>query len=115
MARIGGEAVGVAFYQPQGGQVYFSRLSVLPTFRNRGVGRALIEYVERRALETGAAGVRLGVRLQLPHLIARYERLGYCIAKYMTHDGYAQRPQALPGTNGAHSQRGHLSSSGRWP
>jgi hypothetical protein len=38
----------------------------------------------------GAAGVKLGVRLQLPHLVARYERLGYRITKYMTHSGYAQ-------------------------
>lgn len=33
-------------------------------------------------------GVRLGVRLQLPHLVVRYERLGYRITKYMTHAGY---------------------------
>ena len=37
---------------------------------------------------SGADGVRLGVRLQLPHLLARYERLGYRITRHMTHDGY---------------------------
>ena len=90
LASIAGEPAGFAFYQPQDAYVYFSRLSVLPTFRNRGVGRALIDYVERRAADNGAAGVRLGVRTKLPHLIDRYEKLGYRITRYMTHDGYTE-------------------------
>jgi ribosomal protein S18 acetylase RimI-like enzyme len=88
IALVGGEPAGFAFYEPRGTHLYFSRLSVLPEFRNRGVGRALIQYVERRARETGRAGVRLGVRLQLPHLVARYERLGYRITEYVAHPGY---------------------------
>ena len=90
LATIGGEPAGFAFYERQGTCLYFSRLSVLPAFRNRGVGRALLDYVERRAMDAGAAGVRLGVRLQLPHLLARYERRGYRITKYMTHQGYSE-------------------------
>jgi ribosomal protein S18 acetylase RimI-like enzyme len=90
VATIADKPVGFTFYQPQGTHLYFSRLSVLPEFRNGGIGRALIEYVERRAQETGASGVRLGVRLQVPQLIARYERMGYRITKYMTHDGYTE-------------------------
>jgi ribosomal protein S18 acetylase RimI-like enzyme len=90
LAICGEAPAGFAFYQPQDDYVYFSRLSVLPAFRNQGIGRALIEYVERRAAENGAEGVRLGVRTQLPHLIARYQRLGYRITKQMTHDGYSQ-------------------------
>ena len=90
LATVGGAPVGFAFYQPQDTHLYFSRLSVLPAFRNRGIGRSLIDYVERRAEQRTAAGVRLGVRTQLPVLIARYQELGYRITKYMTHDGYSQ-------------------------
>jgi GNAT superfamily N-acetyltransferase len=90
LALTGSEPVGFAFYEPKGAHLYFSRLSVLPRFRNRGIGRALIEYVEGRARATGASGVRLGVRLQLPHLVRRYEQLGYRITEYHTHPGYAQ-------------------------
>ena len=90
LAEIDCEPVGFAFYEPVRGLLYFGRLSVLPDFRNRGIGRALLEYVEQRARDTGAAGVRLGVRLQLPHLVARYERLGYRTTKRMTHAGYPQ-------------------------
>jgi GNAT superfamily N-acetyltransferase len=90
LAAVDGAPVGFAFYEPQEELLYFGRLSVLPNFRNNGIGRALLEHVERRASATGAAGIRLGVRLQLPHLIARYERLGYRITKYMTHKGYSK-------------------------
>jgi GNAT superfamily N-acetyltransferase len=88
LASVDGEPAGVAFYEPVDDLVYFSRLSVLPRFRNHGIGTALLAYVERRAKEAGAAGVRLGVRVQLPHLVARYERSGYRITKYMTHRGF---------------------------
>ena len=90
LAVVEDDAAGFAFYEPQGSHLYFSRLSVLPAFRRRGIGRALIDYVEARAREGRFAGVRLGVRVQLPQMLARYERLGYRITKYMTHDGYTQ-------------------------
>jgi GNAT superfamily N-acetyltransferase len=90
LASVAEKPVGFAFYELDAGLLYFGRLSVLPQWRNRGVGGALLGYVERRARETGAAGVRLGVRLQLPHLVARYERLGYRTTKHMTHPGYAR-------------------------
>jgi GNAT superfamily N-acetyltransferase len=90
LARVGEDAAGFAFYEPAGDLVYLGRLSVLPRFRNHGIGGALVVYVERRAKEQGAAGVRLGVRLQLPHLVVRYERLGYRITRYKTHRGYDQ-------------------------
>jgi GNAT superfamily N-acetyltransferase len=90
LASIGDEPAGFAFYEQEKGLLYFGRLSVLPRWRSIGVGTALLDHVERRAQEMGTAGVRLGVRLQLPQLVARYERRGYRITKYMTHAGYAQ-------------------------
>jgi predicted N-acetyltransferase YhbS len=89
LSSVANEPVGFAFYEPVDELLYFGRLSVLPEWRNRGIGSALVDYVERRARTSGAAGVRLGVRLQLPHLVARYERMGYRITKPMTHDGYS--------------------------
>jgi predicted N-acetyltransferase YhbS len=90
LASVADEPVGFAFHEADEGFVYFGRLSVLPQWRRKGIGGALLDYVERVASETGAAGVRLGVRLQLPHLVARYERLGYRTTKHVTHAGYAQ-------------------------
>ena len=91
IAELHDQMVGVAFYEVQNdGFVYFSRLSVLPAFRRRGIGLAIVKYIEARAQEANAPGVRLGARVQLPHLMARYEKMGYRIARYMTHDGYTQ-------------------------
>lgn len=95
IAYLDGEPAGFAFYEPVGPLVYFSRLSVRPKFRMQGIGCALVEQVEQRAKDSGAAGVRLGVRLQLPHLIARYERFGYRITEYRTHEGYAKPTYVL--------------------
>jgi ribosomal protein S18 acetylase RimI-like enzyme len=89
VAFIDDEPAGFAFYHPQDSHLYFGRLSVLPQYRQRGVGRTLVEYVEKRAMESGSEGVRLGVRVQLPHLKDWYERLGYTVTKYVAHDGHS--------------------------
>jgi len=91
VAELQNQIVGFAFYEVQSdGLFYFSRLSVLPAFRRRGIGLALVEYIEGRAAEANAPGVRLGARVQLPHLVARYEKMGYRITRYMKHEGYTQ-------------------------
>ena len=46
--------------------------------------------VERRARELGIPRVRLGVRVALPHLRARYERLGYRVYGERRREGYAE-------------------------
>ena len=70
--------------------MYFGRLAVLPAYRNRGISALLIAYVEQRARELGLPRVRLGVRVALPHLRARYERLGYRVIEQRSHAGYAE-------------------------
>ena len=90
IASVDGEPVGFAFYEPDDELLHFGRLSVLPEWRNKGVGTALLDYGERCARATGMPGVKLGVRLQLPHLIARYSGSGIASAGTMTHAGYAQ-------------------------
>ena len=89
LALVEGHAAGFTFLEPKDDCLYFSRLSVLPAFRNRGIGGALIEEVEKRAAQAGYGCVRLGVRLQLPELIALYERRGYRITEYRHHSGYS--------------------------
>jgi ribosomal protein S18 acetylase RimI-like enzyme len=88
LATLDGLDVGCVFARPDDGHIYFSRLSVLPGHRQRGIGRRLVERVEQDAREAGFASVWLGVRLSLPHLRDRYQRLGYKDIRYVTHDGY---------------------------
>lgn len=52
-------------------------LAVLPTHRGRGVGRALLEAVERKARELGCAKVTLEVGDQNLRARALYEAVGF--------------------------------------
>src|SRR5262245_41381900 len=70
LALVGDRVVGSVYYSAEPEYVYLGRLAVLPEYRGRGIGSALVAEVERRARELGIARVRLGVRLALPHIRA---------------------------------------------
>lgn len=90
VALLHDQAIGCVCYHQEGEHVYFGRLSVLPAFRHHGVGLALIAYVEQQARALGAQRVQLGMRIALPHLQVYYERLGYHVVRYETHEGYTE-------------------------
>ena len=90
LALLGDQAVACVFYREAADHMYFGRLAVLPAYRNRGISAVLIAYVEQRACELGLPRVQLGVRVALPHLHARYERLGYHVIEQRSHPGYAE-------------------------
>ena len=88
LALLNDQVVGCVCYHQEGEHVYFGRLSVLPTFRQHGVGLALITYVEQQAQALGVQRTQLGTRIALPHLRAYYEHLGYRVVCYEAHEGY---------------------------
>jgi GNAT superfamily N-acetyltransferase len=90
LALVDGCAVACVLYRDEGEHVYFGRLAVHPAYRNRGIGAELIEYVEARARELSRRRVRLGVRIALPWLRARYQRLGYRVIEEHCHAGYTE-------------------------
>ena len=90
LALLHDQVVGCVCYHQESEYVYFGRLSVLPSFRQHGVGLALVTYVEQQAQALGAQCVQLGVRIALPHLQAYYERLGYRVGRYEAHEGYTE-------------------------
>jgi N-acetylglutamate synthase-like GNAT family acetyltransferase len=90
LALLGERALACVLYRDEGDHMYFGRLAVLPAYRNRGISAMLIAYVEQRARELGLPRVRLGVRVALPHLRARYERLDYRVIEERSHAGYIE-------------------------
>jgi len=90
LALIGDRVVGSVYYSAEAEYVYLGRLAVLPEYRSQGIGSVLVAEVERRALALGRPRVRLGVRLALPQLRARYERLGYQVYEERRHEGFAE-------------------------
>ncbi len=97
VALLAGTPIGCVFYEPAEEHVSFSRLAVLPTYRRRGIGRALIAHVEELAQASNVTQVRLGVRIALPQLRTYYERLGYGLLETHAHDGYAESTYVILG------------------
>jgi len=90
LALIGDKYAGCVLYYPQDGYLYLGRLAVLPDYRQHGVGQALVAAVERKGVEMGLPGVRLGVRIALPRNHAFFERLGYRVIGSHCHPGYTE-------------------------
>lgn len=88
LALVEGAAVGCVFMMRTGVELYAHRLAVAPQARRRGVGRALMSYVEQVALTEGCSYVRVGVRLALPQNRAFFEQLGYVAIAEAAHAGY---------------------------
>lgn len=89
VAQHGEQIVGLVFFQREEACVYLGRLSVLPTYQGRGVGKRLIDYVEQQAQSFGPPCVQLYVRKPLTQLQAMYQRLGYQVVEERTHPGYS--------------------------
>ena len=87
-AEVEGTLAGCVLYRAEPDQIYLGRLAVLPEFRGRGIGAALVRFVEQRAGELGMKRVRLGVRIVLRELQSWYQRQGYVITAEETHEGY---------------------------
>lgn len=91
LAFVGDEAVGSArFEESWPNYLYFGRLSVLPAHRGRGVGKAMVRWLEDYASVSGVGEVRLGVRTCLVSNLQFYLRLGYDVYRFDEHSGHPQ-------------------------
>lgn len=87
--------VGCVFYQFLFDHVYLFRLAVLPGYRCRGIGHALIQQVEDITRYADIHLIQLGVRTQLPENQAFYEKLGYKVLRYEAHKAYPEPTVAI--------------------
>lgn len=84
------EPVGCVLCKPDGGDLYFGRLSVAPECRGRGIARRLIDTVEMHARDQGFPAVVLAVRIALPENRVLFERCGYVEFSRHAHVGFDQ-------------------------
>jgi ribosomal protein S18 acetylase RimI-like enzyme len=77
LAWIGDHAVAAVRFQHMVDHLSVERLAVIPSYRGRGIARALLAYLEDMARQSHLREVRLGVRLSLPRNVALYRSLGY--------------------------------------
>ncbi len=73
-----GHVVGMGGYRPDAdNQATILRVRVHPATRRRGIGRALMAELERRAAETGLNSMFLDTATNQPAAMAFYEALGF--------------------------------------
>jgi ribosomal-protein-alanine N-acetyltransferase len=73
----GGQAVGFAIMGFGAEEAHLELLAVTPSVQRRGIGRGLVEWLERSALTAGVGIVRLEVRALRRGERRFYQRLGY--------------------------------------
>ena len=88
VAEQGGEMLGCVLVEEQEGDLYFGRLSVLPSARGLGLAKRLIQAVEAEARRRGLSGVRLGVRIVLTDNQRLFQALGYRETSREAHPGF---------------------------
>lgn len=77
LAEVCDEIAGCVLFRPEGADLYFGRLSVIPKYRGVGQAGALVCSVEAEAVARGCPGVVLGVRIALPDNQRLFQHLGY--------------------------------------
>jgi ribosomal protein S18 acetylase RimI-like enzyme len=82
--------VGCVLFRPRDEGIYFERLSILPAYRNRGLGHLMLNEIEARALQSGETVIWFSVRLELTRLQDFYKDIGYVFQEYGTHTGYTE-------------------------
>lgn len=94
IAEQNGAIVGCVLIRPYEGDLYFGRLSVLPSARGQGLAARLIRAVEDEARARHLPGVRLGVRIALTANQKLFHSLGYREISREAHPGF-DRPTEI--------------------
>ena len=94
VARLGSRTVGFAIMQFYDEHAHLNLLAVHPGYRSRGIGRALVEWLEVSARTAGVFLIRLELRAHNEGAREFYSRLGYSKTG-ISPDYYAGREDAL--------------------
>ena len=79
---------GYVVFYPDGNDLYLENVAVLPEFRGRGIGRALIKHVENAARKQELQAIRLYTNEAMTENLGMYPRLGYVETGRKTQDGF---------------------------
>jgi ribosomal protein S18 acetylase RimI-like enzyme len=88
---VAGDSVaGFVVAYPRGDHWHLENVAVDPGAQGRGLGRALIAYVEEPARSAGAKAVELCTNARMTENRALYPRLGYVETGTGVEDGFAR-------------------------
>lgn len=81
MAEQDGELVGALVMEDMPGYLFLHNIAVAPAFQHRGLGRALMEFVEDQGRRRDYDQVRLTTSEVMARNVALYTGLGYVVTK----------------------------------
>jgi len=84
VAEKEGRVIGVVVGTIDGARAFFYRLAVLPSEQGTGIGRQLVEAIEKRFKQRGVNRVLIMVNQDNPEVLPFYHSLGYELQKYVT-------------------------------
>ncbi|AMA74792.1 MULTISPECIES: GNAT family N-acetyltransferase [Aneurinibacillus] len=84
VAEYEGEVAGVIVGTIDGTRGYFYRLAVNPALQGHGIGRKLVEALEKRFKERGVTRVFIMVNQDNKKVLPFYSSLGYEVKEYIT-------------------------------
>ncbi|MEQ2468283.1 GNAT family N-acetyltransferase [Niallia hominis] len=79
--RLNAIPLGSSRLQLKGDSLYFSRLSVTPSARGKGIAQEMLAWMEEYALLNGKQKMECKVRANVRKNISLYEKLGFIITK----------------------------------
>lgn len=77
VAVEGGQVIGTALSGFDGHRGWVHRVAVVPQYRLKGIGRALMKHVEEALTALGCAKLNLQVRTDNHEVVSFYKALGY--------------------------------------
>jgi ribosomal protein S18 acetylase RimI-like enzyme len=66
-------------------ELYIAHLSVFPKFQRRGIGQALLDFAEKKALESGIRKLSLMAESENAGAIRLYRKFGFQVVKTFEH------------------------------
>lgn len=94
LALAGEQLLGCIFTRPMATALYVGKFAVVPQAQGQGIGRRLMDAVERLALEAGLAAIELETRIELVENHATFRALGFQKVAEKSHPGY-DRPTSI--------------------
>lgn len=88
VASFGLQFVGYVVFYPEGDHVHLESVAVLPEQTGKGIGKALLGYVERTARLNGLKAVELYTNEAMVENLAMYEKMGYREFQRKQHAGF---------------------------
>ena len=75
----GGSPIGCGCFRPmkEKDTIEIKRMFVVPSFRNKGIGKMILQQLEQWAAEGGFIQAKLETGIKQPEAIAAYEKSGY--------------------------------------